>query len=190
MRRATSSTRFCRTLFASGSRSARVEPAAPVALLVVLLVGGAACRGADAPPAVDGEHAYAVRCSYCHDVPNGIGVELGARVLASYTTVGGLARYIRATMPHEAPGSLSRAEYDAILAYLVESRNLVPRTTGDGSGRPALRPDAMTPWPDAMTPWPDAATRWSDAMMPWRDSTVPPDSTRPWPDSTRLRARQ
>ena len=193
MRRATSSTRSCRTLFASGSRSARVKPVAPVAsaaLLVVLLVGGAACRGANAPPAVDGEQAYAVRCSYCHDLPNGIGVELGARVLASYTTVGGLGRYIRATMPHEAPGSLSAAEYDAILAYLVESRDLVPRTTGDGSGRPAPWPDAMTPWPDAMTPWPDAATRWSDAMMPWRDSTGPPDSTTPWSDSTRLRARQ
>ena len=128
MRRATSSTRSCRTPFESRSRSA----------LVAMVAVGAACGSAGEPPTVDGEHAYAIRCSYCHDVPNGIGVELGAKVLASYATVGGLGRYIRATMPHEAPGSLALADYDAILAYLVESRELVPRTRDDEE-----------PWPDS-----------------------------------------
>ena len=83
----------------------------------------AACGPAAEP--VDGELAYTVRCSYCHDVPNGIGAELTAGVLAGYSTVGALDRYLRVAMPHETPGSLTDAEYEAILAYLVESRGLV-----------------------------------------------------------------
>ncbi|MDE2876427.1 MAG: cytochrome c [Gemmatimonadota bacterium] len=75
--------------------------------------------------AIDGQHAYTVRCSYCHDVPNGIGAELTAKVLAGYSSVGALDRYLRVAMPHETPGSLSDAEYEAILAYLLESRELV-----------------------------------------------------------------
>lgn len=99
------------------------------ALLTALAGAAAACSpAADAPevPAVDGEWAYTVRCSYCHDVPNGMGAELDAVTLASYTTVGRLDRYLRVAMPHEAPGSLEDAEYDAILRYMVESRQLVP----------------------------------------------------------------
>ena len=105
---------------------------------LVGLVGAAttACiPAADSPatPTVEGEWAYTVRCSYCHDIPNGIGAELDAVTLASYSTVGELDRYLRVAMPHEAPGSLPDAEYDAILRYLVESRQLVP--------------DALHAWP-------------------------------------------
>ena len=74
---------------------------------------------------IDGQYAYTVRCSYCHDVPNGIGAELTAKVLAGYSTVGALDRYLRVAMPHETPGSLTDAEYEAILTYLIESRGLV-----------------------------------------------------------------
>ena len=76
--------------------------------------------------AVDGEWAYTVRCSYCHDVPNGIGAAVTPSVLAAYSTVGQLDRYLRVAMPHEAPGSLPDSEYDAILRYLIESREMVP----------------------------------------------------------------
>lgn len=76
--------------------------------------------------AVDGEWAYTVRCSYCHDVPNGIGAAVTPSVLAAYSTVGQLDRYLRVAMPHEAPGSLPDSEYDAILRYLIESRGLMP----------------------------------------------------------------
>ena len=99
------------------------------ALLAVLIAASAACSPeADAPeaPEVDGEWAYTVSCSYCHDIPNGIGAELDAVTLASYTTVGELDRYFRVAMPHEAPGTLPDAEYDAILRYMIESRGLVP----------------------------------------------------------------
>lgn len=79
--------------------------------------------------AVDGEWAYTVRCSYCHDVPNGIGAAVTSSVLAAYSTVGQLDRYLRVAMPHEAPGSLPDNEYDAILRYLIESREMVPGAT-------------------------------------------------------------
>lgn len=74
---------------------------------------------------IDGQYAYTVRCSYCHDVPNGIGAQLTAKVLAGYSTVGALDRYLRVAMPHETPGSLTDGEYEAILDYLIESRALV-----------------------------------------------------------------
>lgn len=100
----------------------------------------AGCGGSDAPPAaepIDGEQAYTVRCGYCHDVPDGVGAPLTARVLAGHGTLGALDRYLRTAMPHEAPGSLADAEYEAILNYLLESRQLVP----DGPGDQAL-PDS------------------------------------------------
>ena len=81
---------------------------------------------------VDGRQAYLVRCSYCHDVPNGIGAELTPRLLAGYRTVGRLAQHVRATMPHEAPGSLADAEYEAIVRYMIESRELAG---GAGAGQ-------------------------------------------------------
>ncbi len=86
-----------------------------------------ACGPADEVPEsqVDGEQTYVMRCGYCHDVTNGIGAELTPRVLAAYSTVGGLDSYLRFAMPHETPGSLPSAEYEAILAYLIESRELV-----------------------------------------------------------------
>ena len=85
---------------------------------------------------VDGEHTYTVRCSYCHGIPNGIGTELTPKVLAAYSTVGALDSYLRFAMPHEAPGSLPSAEYEAILSYLIESRKLVE----DGADARALPP--------------------------------------------------
>ena len=99
--------------------------------VLATVCGPAGCGRSGEPreEPIDGEYAYTVRCSYCHDVPNGIGAELTAGVLAGYSTVGTLDRYLRVAMPHETPGSLTDAEYEAILAYLIESRELV---AGDG----------------------------------------------------------
>ena len=98
-----------------------------------------ACGGDHNPPPapVDGQQAYTMRCGYCHDVPNGIGAALTPRTLAAYGTLGALDGYLRVAMPHEAPGSLPAAEYDAILAYLIESRELAP-----GAGDPRTLPDS------------------------------------------------
>jgi len=91
-----------------------------------LLAGCSPDAEAPETATVDGEWAYTVRCSYCHDVPNGIGAAVTPSVLAAYATVGQLDRYLRVAMPHEAPGSLPDNEYDAILRYLIESREMVP----------------------------------------------------------------
>ena len=90
------------------------------------LVGCSPDAPAPETAVVDGEWAYTVRCSYCHEVPNGIGAAVTPSVLAAYSTVGQLDRYLRVAMPHEAPGSLPDDEYDAILRYLIESRGLMP----------------------------------------------------------------
>ena len=104
------------------------------------LIAVTACLAACSPDAevpetatVDGEWAYTVRCSYCHEVPNGIGAAVTPSVLAAYSTVGQLDRYLRVAMPHEAPGSLPDSEYDAILRYLIESREMV---SGGGDAWP------------------------------------------------------
>jgi len=99
------------------------------------LCAAAGCGGGDAPPEerIDGQRAYALRCGYCHNVPNGIGAALTPKVLAGYGTVGALDRYLRVAMPHEAPGSLSGAEYDAILQHLLDSRNLLPDGADHGN---------------------------------------------------------
>ena len=112
----------------------------------------AACAPADRPAEapIDGEHAYAIRCGYCHDVPNGIGAELTPRVLVAYGTVGGLDRYLRFAMPHEAPGSLPSAEYDAILQYLIETRELVEGAADARELPPAT--ELRVPEGDAPTP--------------------------------------
>ncbi len=97
-------------------------------LIAAAALVGSCSQDGEAPetPPVDGQQAYTVRCSYCHDVPNGIGAAITPRVLAAYGTVGRLDRYLRTAMPHETPGSLADAEYDAILRYMIESRDLVP----------------------------------------------------------------
>ena len=99
--------------------------------------GSGGSGGGSETSAIDGAWAYTARCSYCHDVPNGIGAALTPGVLAAYGTVGRLDSYLRVAMPHEAPGSLPAAEYEAILLYLVESRELVP-----GGLDPATLPDS------------------------------------------------
>ncbi len=102
-------------------------------LIAAAALAGSCSRDAEAPetPPVDGELAYTVRCSYCHDVPNGIGAAITPSVLAAYGTVGRLDRYLRTAMPHETPGSLADAEYDAILRYMIESRGLLPGGTDE-----------------------------------------------------------
>ncbi len=102
-------------------------------LIAAAALAGSCSRDAEVreTPPVDGELAYTVRCSYCHDVPNGIGAVITPRVLAAYGTVGRLDRYLRTAMPHETPGSLADAEYDAILRYMIESRGLLTGASGD-----------------------------------------------------------
>lgn len=91
-----------------------------------------ACGPESSRTPVDGAESYAVRCGYCHDAPGSVGTALTPRLLASYGTAGALGRYLRVAMPHEAPGSLEAAEYDAILTYLTRSRGLLADSLFDG----------------------------------------------------------
>ena len=120
----------------AGERPRRLRAAVVMAGMAGSL---AACGpgGEPADPPVDGEYAYTIRCGYCHDVPNGIGAKLTPRVLAAYSTVGRLDRYLRFAMPQETPGSLPPGEYEAILAYLIESRGLVPDDIDPGELPPS-----------------------------------------------------
>lgn len=112
----------------AGGTGRLLRAVAACALAACLLAGVAGACGPGDEPAevqVDGEYTYTVRCSYCHDIPNGIGADLTPKVLAAYSTVGALDRYLRFAMPQETPGSLPTEEYEAILVYLIESRELV-----------------------------------------------------------------
>lgn len=126
-------------------RAAVVRGIAAAVLAASIAVCGPGDRPASAP--VDGRNAYTIRCSYCHDVPNGIGAELTPRVLAAYSTVGALDRYLRFAMPQETPGSLPTEEYAAILAYLIESRELVEAEADAEDLPPSTRLRASEPEP-------------------------------------------
>ncbi len=71
-----------------------------------------------------GEELYTEHCYACHEVEGAIGVELSARVLASYDFAGPLYDYLDLAMPYNEPGSLAPAQYWDIVAYLLIDREL------------------------------------------------------------------
>ena len=83
-----------------------------------------------------GEELYSEHCYACHEVEGAIGVELSARVLASYDFSGPLYDYIDLAMPYNEPGSLAPAQYWDIVAYLLADRELArieaPLSAGSG----------------------------------------------------------
>ena len=83
-----------------------------------------------------GEELYREHCYACHEVKGAIGVELSARVLASYDFAGPLYDYVDLAMPYNEPGSLAPAQYWDIVAYLLIDRELVrleaPLSAGSG----------------------------------------------------------
>jgi len=83
-----------------------------------------------------GEQLYEEHCYSCHEVEGAIGVQLSARVLASYDFAGPLYDYIDLAMPYNEPGSLTPAQYWDIVAYLLIDRELArleaPMSGGSG----------------------------------------------------------
>ncbi|MCZ6478553.1 MAG: cytochrome c [Gemmatimonadetes bacterium] len=71
-----------------------------------------------------GEGLYREHCYSCHEVEGAIGVELSARVLASYDFAGPLYDYLDFAMPYNEPGSLAPTQYWDIMAYLLIDREL------------------------------------------------------------------
>ncbi len=83
-----------------------------------------------------GEELYGEHCHSCHEVEGAIGVELSARVLASYDFAGPLYDYIDLARPFNEPGSLAPAQYWDIVAYLLIDREVArleaPLSAGSG----------------------------------------------------------
>jgi mono/diheme cytochrome c family protein len=68
-----------------------------------------------------GEEVYRSRCAACHEGAGRTGPVLDARTLAAYGTATTLFRYASTVMPQDAPGSLPRDDYWAVVAYLVKA---------------------------------------------------------------------
>lgn len=96
----------------------------------------------------DGARLYAMRCAVCHGV-RGEGMAMFPRLVSSAADTGfrfgndvrlvktpgnywpyatTLFDYIRRTMPHNAPGSLSPNEVYAVVAFLLAEDRVIPRT--------------------------------------------------------------
>ena len=87
-------------------------------------------------PQVDGALVYAQRCAFCHDVEGQVGAEITAATLASRGDEETLTRYLRLSMPYEAPGTMTDAEYRATARYLLETRGLAGESSeGGAAGR-------------------------------------------------------
>ncbi len=77
-----------------------------------------------------GRSVFADRCATCHgDQGQGlVGPPLlgPSSHLEKFSTVQGLLDFISLAMPQDAPGSLSRQEYQGVMAFLLVQNNLVP----------------------------------------------------------------
>ena len=80
------------------------------------------------PPAISleqvaaGQAAYRQSCALCHggDLRGANAPALiGQDILGNYGSVGGLYDFIAASMPPQAPGGMSPADYAAVVAYLL-----------------------------------------------------------------------
>lgn len=106
----------------------------PRPLIVALAAGvGLVTTACDDADALDGAVVYQARCGYCHDAQGAIGTPLTDAVLRRYRTVGTLRSYLPLAMPYEAPGSLTSAEYEAVLRHLLVVRGLIPERFGHQS---------------------------------------------------------
>ena len=82
-----------------------------------------------------GQGLYAVNCAPCHgdqlDGGEGAPALTGSEFMGAWggQTVGGLFDRIRSTMPADRPGTLSREENAAILAYILQSNKFPAGTT-------------------------------------------------------------
>ena len=96
---------------------------------IVLAVTGWFVWSTDGRSASDqraaGRELYVERCADCHDLKAGIGPELTADAVRAFGSARALFQYVRFSMPHDAPGSLSDQAYWDVVAYLLASRELL-----------------------------------------------------------------
>ncbi|OJU09292.1 MAG: hypothetical protein BGN86_01585 [Caulobacterales bacterium 68-7] len=83
-----------------------------------------------APQVAGGRVTYADKCSKCHgdDLEGGAGPALSEGSLDNYLSgsAGALFEFINASMPQDAPGSLSPDETTSLIAYLASKNGRTP----------------------------------------------------------------
>lgn len=72
-----------------------------------------------------GEEIYRSTCWECHEEDDGSGTILDPELLASYNNAWAVYDYISYSMPEDDPGLLPEADYWAVTAYLLDSRELL-----------------------------------------------------------------
>ena len=86
-----------------------------------------------------GTTLFTTRCARCHGM-NGVGGNAPALIganaqLNKYKTAQGLLNYVSATMPGNAPGTLTAQEYQQLLSYLMVQNSIVKSETQFNSGQ-------------------------------------------------------
>ncbi len=94
-------------------------------------------------------------------LPDHIPALIGEGALQRFETVDALDGFIRAAMPRQAPGNLSRTQYDQVIAFLLRA-NSRPRASS-GQGPSAIPSATPTPGRPTSTPTPTAAVRAREA---------------------------
>ena len=122
--------------------------------------------GTDASQVQSGADVYSAHCSLCHgaNLNGGAGPALTEPGLHNrYASALELLQYVRTTMPldGDGPGSLSDTEYLAVVAFILESRDvayagaLAPATAGSIALAPAATPvPTVAPTVSASAPTP------------------------------------
>jgi mono/diheme cytochrome c family protein len=77
--------------------------------------------------AADGQTVFQTSCVSCHGTSRALWGSAGQ--LSAYNTAQGLLSFIAATMPKNAPGSLSHQDYLNILSYLLIQNNTISSGT-------------------------------------------------------------
>lgn len=97
-------------------------------LFVAAVAVGLACeRGSLAveQQVADGERLYQQVCSGCHQVEGSLGPPLTRDILKLYRSAQKLYDYTSLAMPYDSVGSLAESDYWMVLAYLLDSRELL-----------------------------------------------------------------
>lgn len=73
----------------------------------------------------DGERLYQQVCSSCHQSEGSLGPPLTRDILKLYRSAQTLYDYVSLAMPYDSVGSLPESDYWMVLAYLLDSNELL-----------------------------------------------------------------
>ena len=141
----------------------RLRAAVVVAGLLALLgLTASPVLGTDASQVQRGADAYAANCAICHgaNLNGGAGPKLSDPGLHNrYATALDMLQFVKASMPlgGDGPGSLSDADYLAVVAFILDSRDVTyPGTLSQATASDVMLTPTATPVPTAASPVPTA----------------------------------